>query len=155
MALVFVGIGLSMLALASGLAGIGHYDGVLGADDPEALLNAEDPTTFRVVVIGTVAEAQDVFALYEKQLVLPENMREHIETRRFIPVQIEGLDKDTEAFLEIADPGFVPQRGLTLVVSGTVTTEWALFDAGRTALESMPVLFIRPESYHEPLLFKA
>lgn len=140
-----------MLLVASGIAGIGHYDGVLGADTPESLFEGDESATFRVKVTGTPEDASRSFLTYRQELVLPDQMREQIDTRQYVPVQIIA-DKPIDGFLEIWS--FVPEAGETLVVSGNVRMEWALFDVGTQALASMPVLFIQPEEYHEPLIFK-
>lgn len=151
MHVLFVGIGLSMLLVASGIASIGHYDGVLGADTPESLLENKESATFRVLVTGTPEDARLSFLTYREELVLPDQMREQIDTRQYIPVQITA-EKPMDGFLEVWN--FVPQPGTTLVVSGEVRMEWALFDVGNQALASLPVMFIHPEEYHEPLIFK-
>lgn len=151
MNVLFVGIGLSMLAVASGIAGIGRYDGVLGADKPESFLDSEEPATFRVKVLGSPEDASRSFLDYREQLVIPDEMRDQIDTRQFVPVEILA-DEPIQGFLEVWS--FVPEPGDTLVVSGNVRMEWALFDTGTAALESLPVLFIHPEEYHEPLIFK-
>jgi len=153
MNVLFVGIGLSMLALAGGLAGIGHYDGVLGADDSQVFFDRDGSGTFRVRVTGTPEDADRSFALYRQELVLPESMREDMDTRQFVPVEIVS-DPPRSGFMEVWQ--FVPQPGETLVVSGAVRTEWALFDAGTGShpLPSMPVLFVHPSEYHAPLIFK-
>ncbi len=140
-----------MLVVASGIAGIGRYDGVLGADKPEAFLDSEEPATFRVKVLGSPDDASRLFVDYREQLVIPDEMRNQIDTRQFVPVEILA-DEPIQGFLEVWN--FVPEPGDTLVVSGNVRMEWALFDTGTAALESMPVLFIHPEEYHEPLIFK-
>ena len=151
MNVLFVGIGLSMLVVASGIAGIGHYDGILGVDNPESFLDSEEPATFRVKVTGSAEDAARAFVGYREQLVLPDKMREQIDTRQFVPVEILS-DEPLQGFLEVWE--FVPAPGTTLVVSGNVRMEWALFDTGTAALASLPVLFIDPDEYHEPLIFK-
>jgi hypothetical protein len=148
---LFVGIGLCMLGVGSVLAGIGHYDGVLGVDDPAEFFDHDGSATFRVVVTGTVEDASNSFSLYREELVIPDTMRDDIDTRQFVPVDIVS-DERRSGFMEVWQ--FVPEPGQTLVVSGTVRTEWALFDAGSHPLASLPVLFVHPTEYHAPLIFK-
>lgn len=140
-----------MLAVATALAGIGRYDGVLGADQPDEFFAQEGAGTFRVLVLGDIADANNAFIDFRERHVLPEAMQQDIESRQFLPIEVQS-DPPMTGFMEVWR--YVPQAGEALVVSGHVRTDWALYDAGNQPLPSTPVLFIHPEEYHEPLVFK-
>lgn len=152
MNLPIIGVGLTMILGGVVLAGIGHYDGVIGADDVNQVLLEGGPATFRVTVLGSREEAQATFHEYQRRLVVPEGMENRLQSASFVPVEIENDEEAVLAFLQVQ--GTAPPVGTTLVVFGHVETEWPLFDAGSRMLSSMPVLFVYPTDYHEPVLFK-
>lgn len=142
-----------MVASSGVLAGLARYDGVLGTTDPDQFLaGGGGQGTFRVVVTGGPAEAAAQFDRYRAEFVLPLDMEAQMQVGAFVPIQFEGAQEPVAAYLLVGD--FVPEPGATLVVVGRVETEWPLVNDGPLALSSMPAVFVDPDKYHEPLLFK-
>lgn len=151
-----IGIGLCMLVLAGGLAGVGHYDGVLGTVTPEALQGNDLPqdALLRVRVTGTVEEARSHFLTLRATFVLPGPMERAMEENRWIPVEILFPDGQARpAFLE--DTGDSWAKGSILVVKGTPRAYWPLMERGADLEPGGAVLFIHPETVREPVLFKS
>lgn len=148
-----IGIGLLLVAMGSSLSLVGHHDGVLGAADPDAML-AQDQTRearTRVLVTGTSTQAEDQFLHYQRQLLLPADMRGPMDRGRWVPVSIRGTD--AEAYLHVGDQE--PSPGTLLVFEGDIQAYWPLLDRDTGLVATQPVLLLEPKDYYPPLLFKS
>lgn len=151
---IFVVTGLTMMLSSGGISAIGHYDGVLGAVQAEEVFLPDAPAhgTFRVLVLGTVPDAEAQFEAFRQNLLLPEPMESQMGAGHYVPMRFHAREAPPiEGYLGIA--GEPPLAGQILVVKGRVQAHWPLVDRG-DRVESIPVLFLDAEEYHPPLLFK-
>lgn len=142
-----------MLALAGGLAGVGHYDGVLGAAEADAFEGPElpDNAMMRVRVRGNADEARAEFGAIRSTLVLPARMEAAMSEGSWTPVDILFADGGPRAAFLQTDQ--VHEEGTILVIQGRTRAYWPLMDTGTDLKAANPILFIHPETVRAPLIF--
>jgi hypothetical protein len=149
---VFVGIGLGLVACATALSAVGHYDGVLGASKPEAVYAGDpgNPLTLRLKVLGTPADAHRQLEAYQSRLLIPEHAEPSAGQGDWVFVHIDGMD--AEAYLHTTGTG--PKVGSHLVMTGSVHSIRPVFDVDVPLTSGHPVLLLEPSEVHPPLIFK-
>lgn len=151
---IFIVIGLTMIVASGGISAVGHYDGVLGAVPAEEVLSPDAPAygTFRVLVLGTVPDAEAQFEAFRENLLLPGPMVSQMEAGPYVPIRFDARETPAvEGYLRSAGEPTFP--GQLLVVKGRLGSHWPLLDRG-DRVESVPVLFLEADEHHEPILFK-